>query len=510
MFDFLKSADKRILLINFEGLSVYSLHKKLLIHIAKFSDEDSGYESFCHYLSDNPKSPVTLLVDSIAEDFLVESVVHVRPFDRREYLNRKSSQHFRGTDYRSGEIIGRETSERRNDRVLFSAISKNQYLDPWVRVLLQEQIPIRSITTPAFALCKVATEFSLLTSKTVLLVNWELSGIRQTYIFDGKTIFSRLTPLPHDLSTNLATAIIDSCNQSKAYLERIELLQYDQLLDVHIITPHLDDDAFAEEAHTKNFRVVMHHNSVDLMQTNRFSGPQETITAILLCLDWGVRKGELKNIYAPSAAMRWYHLGQARKYIAICSLAILLLGALTSSPLILDGLSRRSISQRLTLNIVPVQAQYAALRAQFPETPIPSEAMELAVQTYDLIRSQVQSPTQLLTAISEVMVEYPAIELSSLQWRLSDDEDRQDLTTVLLTGETVVNLEIYGALVGSSSIQDSDTQLRVLIDALNQIAGVTVSTISLPVEPGPEFEVTTIIDDELVDAEFALNLKLDT
>ena len=510
MFGLFKSADKRIILINFEGLSVYSLERNLLIHIAKFSDEDAGYENFRHYLAESPRSPVSMIVDSVAEDFIIETVAHVRPFDRKTYLNRKMDQHFRGAIYRSAKIIGRETSGRRDDRVLFSAITKNQSLDPWVKVLLQEEIPIKSIVTPAYALCEVANEFSMITSDRVLLVNWEVSGIRQTFIADGKMMFSRSTPSPQDRDANLATAIIESCHQSKAYLERIDLLDYGQLLDVHIITPHLNDDAFADKTDDKNFGIVMHHNSIDMMQIDRFSGPQGSITAILLCLDWGVRSGDFKNTYAPPEARRFFQLAQARKLISVCSLAVLLLSVLVSAPLILEGLSRRTKTTQLTLDIAPVEVQYNSLRAQFPETPIPSEAMELAVRTYNLIKLQVQSPTELLTAISAVIAQYPSIKISGLDWVVSGESVNQNFTTVLLNNQSVVNLEIYGTLVGSTSIQNSDTQLRLLIDSLNQISGLIVSPISLPVEPGPFSQVSTIVSDEVVDAEFALNVRLGT
>lgn len=510
MFGFFGSTDKRIILINIEGLSVYSLHKNLLVHVTKFSDEDSGYDNFRVYLQDNPRSPVTLVVDSALEDFIVEPVSHVRSLDQKSFLRRKAEQHFRGAEYSSAKIIGRETSGRRDDKVLFSALTKNQIIEPWIKVLLRQEIPIKSITTPAYALCKVAEEFSLLTSEHVLLVNWEVSGIRQTYIADGKLMFSRLTPLPPETDSNLAAAIIESCNQSKEYLEHIELLEFGQKLDVHIITPILNDESFADQAENTNFGIVMHHNSIDLMQIDRFSGPQASITAILLCLDWGVRSGELKNIYAPSQVRRFFELIQIRRLIAAISLGTLLLGGLLSLPLILDGLERRDRTAQLAADIIPVQAQYDALRAQFPGTPIPSAAMELAVRTYDIIRMQARSPTEAMVAISEVIAEFPLIEISSLYWTMSGEQASENLTTVLLNEESSLNLELYGFLLDSSSIQESDRQMRELIDALNEIEGMVVSPISLPVEPGPFAEVNTVIDDEVAEEEFALNVSLDT
>jgi len=503
-------SQKRIMLINAEGLSVFKLEKERLIQVGKFSDEDMGYQNFANYLMDTPKAPVTLLIDSVAEDFIVESVAHVGIFDRNSFLKRKVDQHFRGSEYRSVSILGREDSGRKDDRVLFSALTKNQIIDPWVRVLLAEEIPIKSITTPAFALCKIADQYGLLTSDTTLLVNLEESGIRQTFVVDGKMMFSRLSPLPNDPDTDLPGYIINTCNQTREYLERIGLITFDQSLDVHVITPQLDDHIFSELRGNRNFRRIEHHNSIDMMQIDRFSGPQRSITAVLLCLDWGVRSGELHNQYAPSAAMRFFHLTQARRIIGFTCIALLLFSGLIATPLLLDAVDRATRINNLSAQIVPVQNQYDNLVAQFPETPIPTDSMELAVNHYDLIRSQIRSPVTLMADISQVVARFPAIQLSSFDWQLSPSSDDLTYTQGLLDNSTVVSVDIYGTLIGSSSIQNSDRQLRLFMNTLGQIEGATVTPLELPIETGPEGEVAAILDDLAINSEFAVTVSLGT
>ncbi|MEQ9209410.1 MAG: hypothetical protein RLN96_06145, partial [Pseudomonadales bacterium] len=182
--------------------------------------------------------------DSIAEDFLVEKVPHVGPLDRKGFLQRKTEQHFRGIDYRSARILGRESAGRKDDKVLFSAITKNLSVDNWVRILLAVEIPVESITTPAYALCKIAEEHKLQTSEKILLVNWEASGIRHTFIVNNRMMFSRLTSLPQEDEDNLALEIIQSCNQSNDYLEGVGLIGFDDSMDVHVITPFMEDSDF--------------------------------------------------------------------------------------------------------------------------------------------------------------------------------------------------------------------------------------------------------------------------
>lgn len=501
-----RKRSKRIALIDAEGLSIFVLHKGELIHDAKFSDEDFGHENFRHYLAERAATPITLLVDSVAEDFLVESLPHVSYYDRAGFLNRKSEQHFRGLEYRSSSIVGRETTGRKNDKVLFSALTKNQIIEPWVRVLLQEEIPVQGISTPAFALCKVAEHYDLLSKRSALIVNWEETGIRQTFITNRKMMFSRLTQISG--TGELADEIIDNCVQTKDYLERIGLLSFDQSLDLHIITPQLSDDDFREHAKNGAFFVVRHHRPADLLPVDSFHGDDADKTAVLLCLDWGVRSGQLSNRYAPPPVRRFYDLTQVRRILGFTSLASLLISAGVSFPLLMDAYERGNRVAALQAEIAPIRVQYDSLTAQFPETPIPSDAMQLAVGNYQLLTSQMQNPIDLMQQVSNVVARFPSVNISQLRWQLAGSEGFEMLTQALLDGEALPRLELIGTISGGSSIANSQRQLSVFLQALNGIEGATAAPISLPVESGPDGEVSTVINDEAVNAEFAISVRL--
>jgi hypothetical protein len=505
-----KPSAKRIMLINFDGMSVYTMEGERLTHVARFGDDDAGFDNFRFYLSDNRKTAITILVDSVAEDFVVEQIVHANVFDRSALLKRKADQHFRGTEYRSARVLGRIDSGRRDDRVLFSALTKSQGIEPWIEILLDEEIPIQSITTPAYALCKVAREYGLLTSDTILLVNWEKSGIRQTLVQKNKVMFSRLTPLPVNLDVNAAQVIVDSCKQSREYLERIELVDFDSKLDVHVITPHLDESHFAEYQSGRSFNGITHHNSNDMMKVGKFGGAQKEITAVLLCLDWGIRTGELKNIYAQGPALRFYHLKQAKRLIAALSVAAIVLGFLVSAPIYYNSYDRSGNVAVIRSDLNAVQQNYDELTAQFPQTPIPSDAMAIAVGTYESIEGELQTPIQLLTEVGQVLAQYPSITLTSLDWNLVPINKEIGFTDAILAGDLEIDVELYGLLMGASDLQDSNDRLNLLIAALSELSGVVVTTISLPIETRTDTQIATVLNDQSMDAKFALSVSRKT
>ncbi|MFT4888055.1 MAG: hypothetical protein ACJA2D_000573 [Pseudohongiellaceae bacterium] len=505
-----KPLAKRIMLINFDGMSVHTMDGERLTNIARFGDDDAGFDNFRFYLSGNRKTATTILVDSVAEDFVVEQIAHANAIDRRTLLKRKTDQHFRGTEYRSARILGRIEGGRRDDRVLFSALTKSQGIDPWIEILLDEEIPIQSITTPAYALCKVAKEYGLLTSDTILLVNWEQSGIRQTLIQNDRVMFSRLTPLPMNPNVQAAQIIVDSCRQSKEYLEHIGLVELDSKLDVHIITPHLDAGDFAEYNSEGGFNGIVHHNSIEMMQIGKFGGAQKEITAVMLCLDWGIRTGELKNIYAPSAALRFYHMKQTKRLMAAFSVIAVTIGILLSIPVMYNSFDRTATIARVSAETQAAEEDYDALTADFPETPIPSDAMELAVKAFGQISEEIRSPTRILTEVGQVLVNHPAVELTSIDWNLISANEDIDFTDAILAGNLVIDLKLYGVLVETRDVQESSKRLNALIDALSSLPGVSVSTISLPIETRTDTEIVTVLDGESVNAEFALSIRRET
>jgi len=510
MFGLGSNSDKRIILINFEGLTVYGLDNDRLMKLAVFIDDDVGHDKFRTYIIDESLIKISMVIDSPAEDFIIEKVVHVSPYERKSFLNRKLEQHFRNVEFRSAKVLGRDESGRRDDRVLFSAITQTRSIDNWIRVMLEEEVSIKSITSPAFAICKVARELGLDTRNDMLLVNWQRNGIRQSLISNHKLMFSRLTPLPIDAGADLPKAILEATLQSKDYLERIDLLKTDQAPELHVVSPVLEDDAFENQPNAADFGGIVHHNSIDLMPIEKYGGPQNEITAILLCLDWGVRNGAFGNIYASPASMRFTKLRLQRNLVALACLVVLSVAGLITSPVLDEALQSRANFQSITQGMLPIQQQYDDLTAQFPATPIPSEALALVVNTYDMIDSQNHHPNELLSAVSDVIAQHPTISLTSLVWNLKGDEQYFELNSAILADNAVVELELYGEQVGTSSYENSDMRLRDFMDALSGIQGASVIPISLPIESGPEAAVSAIVGDEVVNSSFALSVRIES
>jgi len=85
-----------------------------------------------------------------------------------------------------------------------------------------------------------------------------------------------------------------------------------------------------------------------------------------------------------------------------------------------------------------------------------------------------------------------------------------EITDAVLANDTVVELDLYGEQTGTSSFQNSNLRLRAFIDSLNNLEGVSVIPISLPIESGPDAAVTTSVGDQVLDSEFSLNVRFES
>ena len=228
------SPTARILFLTARSLTCYRGEGSALALEEKFAADEQGIAGFANFL-DSASLPFHLVVDLNEEDFRVESVAHVRGRDRQVLLDRKLQQFYRNTDYRSARLQERETGGRRDDRVLFSALTNPDLLGPWVDILIGKRIGIKGISSVPLLMESFAGWLGLDRLPHLLLVNLEEAVLRQTYLQEGRLKFSRL--LPRIVSDNPAETVPAECRHTRQYLERLKLLPHDQPLEVHVCPP---------------------------------------------------------------------------------------------------------------------------------------------------------------------------------------------------------------------------------------------------------------------------------
>jgi hypothetical protein len=227
----------RILLLTSHHLSAYTWSRKELSPSGQFGIDEQGDAEFRRYLLDSPDIPLYLVADLVEEDFRNETVPHVLGKDRRILHHRKLSQLFRTAEYRCALVQGREAQGRRDDKVLFSALTNNDRLAPWINCILENKIPLKGICSAPILMEFLARHLRFEQVPHLLLVTTHPpGGLRLTYLQNCHLKFSRLLALPDMAAGSLADAVMTEARHTRQYLERLKLIPRDQPMEIHLFT----------------------------------------------------------------------------------------------------------------------------------------------------------------------------------------------------------------------------------------------------------------------------------
>jgi hypothetical protein len=478
-----------------------------------------------------PKHPVIIVSDLIDENFRHDSIVHVSGADRDALLKRKLDFAFRNTRYRIGIVIARQADGRKDDRILLSAISKPERIDVWAKLLLQEKMAVQAVTSVAHLLNvwlpleKLEKEENLLVSKLDADNN-----LRQTFVKNGRVMFSRLASLTTVPERRLGVEILQESTQLRQYLERIQFLSYESQLRIHVMSSHSRDsielDSYASDLNrfdTADIREKCAGLQIDV-QDNPLLPSHYVIASIL-------QRKRIDNLYAPPSLTRFDDLRSFGKLLLASAAAVLVLGLGLNLPGLMTVFDKREQADTMRTRTAPLRAEYEAHTSRFPETPVPPREMELVVDTFRLIDRQVLSPIAALNHIAAALETSPGLQLTSIGWQLmeADFDTTPDqygnipepppaltglpaddqLTGAILQERTQIHVVIDGEAYSPQSFREAQDQVIRFIDALDQVDGVTIASRQMPIDIRTDVSVSAVINDSEVRAPFKLELDIE-
>ena len=531
MHFFQTTATVRILLLTSRELHVFSWRKDVLSPVGTFSADEQGLTEFGRYLDASHDIPVYLVADLIEEDFRLEPVAHVFGNDRKILLERKLVQFFRTTEYRSARLQDREKSGRRDDNVLFSALTNSDQLTFWIHTLLEKKVRITGVLSVPL-LMELFTEFLHLDQVPhLLLVNLEQhSGLRQTYLQARRLKFSRLLSLATVRADGLAEMLLAECTHTRQYLERLKLLPRDQPLDIHI---HVQDGAGEALGRNLTDSTLMRYHVHETGMIAAELGIDPALTgdygSVFLCLMQALQSKKLFNAYGPTPVIRYHRLHQIRQGLTGGTSLMVAVALLTGIFLLNEGLDKRTAQDFQDQKALVFKRQYEKLHQDFPETPIPAMVMQNVVQTVERIQQQEVSPMQMMTLVSRAMTLSPNIRLQQLDWQLSTQGETVTTPSIggqpgtpgglnvqvsvpplvpeLLAGKSGVTTTLQGIVYPSGGYGDAQHSVTGFIAALERIPGLKVVPVSMPTAINPDATIKATLDGGDIMAKFSLKLE---
>lgn len=207
---------KRILLLDGTCLTAYYWNAGRIKIEGEFRQEPVGIEAFANYLKKHRSSLFYMLADVAEEGFQLEDLPYVQGSDRNALLQRRLSQYFYSTPLATAISLGRNKDGRRNEKLLFAALTRIETFTPWLDTLHEAEVILAGVYSIPLVLAGCGPRL-LGEGGPVLFVSLSRGGVRQSFFDQGKLHFSRLS--------QLATRSIDEVGRVCA-AESAKIFQY--------------------------------------------------------------------------------------------------------------------------------------------------------------------------------------------------------------------------------------------------------------------------------------------
>lgn len=463
----------------------------------QFSSNADSLAQFRTFLA-TIQDPVYLLVDLIEEDFRQEVVPHLTGANYQALLQRKYDQYYRSTPFRMARLQQRLTEGRRDDELLFSALTNASRISTWLDLLLQQQIPVAGIySVPHISLPLI----NHIDSDHLLLLSWEKdAGLRQTYFLRKRLRFSRLTPVSPNSS--FAEVIATESARTHQYLQSLSLTPQGQTLNVHIIC-HAEDRAQLDASLNGNRH--MQYAYLDIQQLarhfklrNTFSNSDATPLFLHLLATQAPRAS-----YASNEHTHFHQLWLARRGLYGLAAATALTCLVWSALSLYEGNSMNDEVDTLQQQASTMQQEAQRIVQQFPGNThtnagsISASDMKTAVTLLRSLQSYSTPLQQMLHGLTSTLNDFPRIATGKISWQATTDSGlaAQEIT---YTGE----LMNFG--------QDYRGALNYLerFQLVLGKAGYTVSLSKSPLDFSSKGSISTETNQQAGDKDTEFSLKM--
>ena len=493
-------AEPSLLFVTSDGVFAYSWLQGRTAKEAEFPPDENGRRQFAQFAAQLAarRRPVMMLVDLVEEDFRFDVVPHVLGSERRLLLERKLDQFYRSTPFRHAEIREREKEGRRDDRILFSAITNPTWISPWAELLLQHEIPLRGV----YSVPLVSQQIAKLTGgEDVLLLTWEQrAGVRQTYFKGSHVSFSRLTPLA--AGSQFALTVVTETARTLQYLQSLSLLPPEAPLQVVVVCSAKDrQDLSSRLKSTQRVRYVF-LDIGELAAKVEFRTPvtDSDCTQLLLHL---LAKTRPANQYGTEQYIHFHALGELRRFGALAAGLIAAGFVLWAALDLYQGWTLSQRASDLRLQAQTLDNQYRAITSTFPQTPMSASEMRNLVLNMRALTGATPMPADVLAQIGEALSQFPGIQLNKISWQVTANPDSVR-TGVAQAGASpqpqpgagmlrpAAAPRLYRVVLLSGEISPFDQNFRAALDKVEALQaeltrlGMSVVPLELPLDLRPQ------------------------
>ena len=444
-----------------------------------FNATDADTAEFTAYVARHLDVPTYFVTDLIEEDFRIDTVPHLRGGDQEAILGRKLAQLYRASTFRHAIVQEREPDGRRDDRVLYHAITNPDLVKPWLATLERAEVPLEGVFSSAVLSARLPKELSVFFAHTLLVTIVPDFGLRQTYFQNKHIKFSRLTPIIYDEGQSVGTLIAAETSRTWQYLDSLRYFAGGDTLEVCILVHARDREMIAEAIRTLPLLKYRFLDIEEVAAKIKLK-PAPTSSHAEEVLVHLYAQGKVENHFAEKEQKRFASYRRTRIGLYGLTAGLLAIGAAGAAFNLYQTASTSAVIDNRSQFVRSIQSEYQVLsKAMAGQTNASDTVRDASTFFRAQIRQQSPSPGSLLKDVALVWQEVPEMRLLQVVWAPTQD------VTYVPAHETVA------AAVG----QSIRSEVKVLPGSAPQQAQTSTAANAIdadPPLPGSRYEVLIV------------------
>ena len=514
-----------------------------------FGSAELASTAFTQYIAKHRDISTYVVTDLIEEDFRLDTVPHLRGNDQDAVMGRKLAQLYRASPFRHGIIQGREPEGRRDDKVLYHAVTNPELLKPLLASLESANVPLEGIYSSAVLSGRLLQAINAFFKHTLLVTIVPDFGLRQTYFQNKQIKFSRLTPIIFDDGQPVGQLIAAETSRTWQYLDSLRFFASGETLEVSILV-HARDRQMVTDAIRTYPLIQYRFLDIDEVAAKLKLNPAPVSSHAEELLVHLYAQGRIENHFATPEQRRFGMFKRARFGLFALTAGILLAGSAGAVFNLYQASKISTEIDRRTDLTKPLQAEYRTVVNEISKQTAASETVRDASGFFNqYMRPAAAAPGDFVREFSQAFAEFPNIQLLQLVWMPATDAT----ATPTFTASTILGASAlqsasragnaaapnvpapppqaaqpvneldpplsdgrFQALIVEAAVSPFDGDYRkatkdinVFVARINQIPGVAASTITEPLDVGTKAAITAIDNAQPVtraDARFVLKL----
>ena len=396
-------------------------HRGAIVERDVFNATEADSAEFAAYLARHREIPTYVVTDLIEEDFRIDTVPHLRGGDQEAILGRKLAQLYRASTFRHAVVQEREAEGRRDDRVLYHAITNPDLVKPWLAALERSEVPLEGVYSSAVLSARLPKELNVFFAHTLLVTIVPDFGLRQTYFQNKHIKFSRLTPILYDEGQSVGTLIAAETSRTWQYLDSLRFFAGGDTLEVCILIHARDREMVADAIRT--FPLLKYRfldieevaAKIKLKPAPTSSHAEEVLVHLFA-------QGGIENHFAEKEQKRYARYRRAKIGLYGLTAGMLAIGAAGAAFNLYQTATMSSVIDQRSQIVRSIQSEYQVIsNAMAGQTSASDTVRDASMFFRAQIRPQSPAPGSFLKDLALVWSEFPDMRLLQVVWAPNQD-----------------------------------------------------------------------------------------